>query len=190
VKQSGSTLIIAAALSAALANIGHASTFISTTTYSLNLGPTGSPLPSPVGTVTITTNSRSDTLNYNIRLTNGGKLTGVFLDAGTGGIAPHDLGSTTNSLGSFTDSFAAHGRSFSVTFKHTDLAVSTLGPGGAALIFAGVNTTKGLFGDALPGTPTIPSDPTPIPGALPLFVSGLGAIGLLGWRRKRKAQAA
>jgi hypothetical protein len=30
---------------------------------------------------------------------------------------------------------------------------------------------------------------TPIPGALPLFASGLGALGLLGWRRKRKAQA-
>ena len=29
----------------------------------------------------------------------------------------------------------------------------------------------------------------PIPGALPLFVSALGAMGLLGWRRKRKAQA-
>jgi hypothetical protein len=27
---------------------------------------------------------------------------------------------------------------------------------------------------------------TPLPGALPLFATGLGAIGLLGWRRKRK----
>ena len=31
---------------------------------------------------------------------------------------------------------------------------------------------------------------TPIPAALPLFASGLGGLGLLGWRRKRKAQAA
>jgi hypothetical protein len=30
--------------------------------------------------------------------------------------------------------------------------------------------------------------PTPIPAALPLFATGLGAMGLLGWRRKRKAQ--
>jgi hypothetical protein len=28
---------------------------------------------------------------------------------------------------------------------------------------------------------------TPIPAALPLFATGLGALGLLGWRRKRKA---
>ena len=31
---------------------------------------------------------------------------------------------------------------------------------------------------------------TPLPGALPLFAGGLGVLGLLGWRRKRKAQAA
>jgi hypothetical protein len=32
--------------------------------------------------------------------------------------------------------------------------------------------------------------PTPLPATLPLFASGLGALGLLGWRRKRKASAA
>jgi hypothetical protein len=31
---------------------------------------------------------------------------------------------------------------------------------------------------------------TPLPAALPLFGAGLGAIGLLGWRRKRKNVAA
>jgi hypothetical protein len=30
--------------------------------------------------------------------------------------------------------------------------------------------------------------PTPLPAALPLFATGLGALGLLGWRRKKKAQ--
>ncbi|HXW64806.1 MAG TPA: VPLPA-CTERM sorting domain-containing protein [Burkholderiaceae bacterium] len=30
---------------------------------------------------------------------------------------------------------------------------------------------------------------TPLPAALPLFAGGLGAMGLLRWRRKRKAQA-
>jgi hypothetical protein len=34
-----------------------------------------------------------------------------------------------------------------------------------------------------------PPDNTPLPAALPLFASGLGALGLLGWRRKRKQTA-
>jgi hypothetical protein len=33
------------------------------------------------------------------------------------------------------------------------------------------------------------SSATPLPAALPLFATGLGALGLLGWRRKRKAAA-
>ena len=30
----------------------------------------------------------------------------------------------------------------------------------------------------------------PLPAALPLFASGLAGLGLLGWRRKKKAIAA
>ena len=36
---------------------------------------------------------------------------------------------------------------------------------------------------------TIPANTTPLPAALPLFATGLGALGLFGWRRKRKAAA-
>jgi hypothetical protein len=36
---------------------------------------------------------------------------------------------------------------------------------------------------------TAPPSETPLPAALALFASGLGAFGLLGWRRKRKAEA-
>jgi hypothetical protein len=32
--------------------------------------------------------------------------------------------------------------------------------------------------------------PTPLPAALPLFATGLGVMGLLGWHRKRKNNAA
>ena len=35
-----------------------------------------------------------------------------------------------------------------------------------------------------------PNSTTPVPAALPLFASGLGAFGYFGWRRKRKAAAA
>jgi uncharacterized protein (TIGR03118 family) len=41
--------------------------------------------------------------------------------------------------------------------------------------------THGLFGAI---------EVTPIPAALPLFATGLGALGLIGWRRKRKSAGA
>jgi hypothetical protein len=30
---------------------------------------------------------------------------------------------------------------------------------------------------------------TPLPATLPLFATGIGGLGLLGWRKKRKEQA-
>ena len=36
----------------------------------------------------------------------------------------------------------------------------------------------------------VPPGQTPLPAAFPLFATGLGALGLLGWRRKRKGAAA
>jgi len=44
-----------------------------------------------------------------------------------------------------------------------------------------------LFSDGVGNSPL--GTETPLPAALPLFATGLGALGLLGWRRKRKAQA-
>ncbi len=38
-------------------------------------------------------------------------------------------------------------------------------------------------------TTNLPSE-VPLPATLPLFASGLGAFGLLRWRKKRKAAAA
>ena len=38
-------------------------------------------------------------------------------------------------------------------------------------------------------TVTAAAATTPLPAALPLFATGLGGLGLLGWRRKKKAAA-
>jgi hypothetical protein len=38
--------------------------------------------------------------------------------------------------------------------------------------------------------PIAPPAAVPLPAALPLFATGLGALGLIGWRRKRKLDAA
>jgi hypothetical protein len=46
--------------------------------------------------------------------------------------------------------------------------------------FADTDTGLNLLGD---------NPPVPLPTALPLLATGIGALGLLGWRRKRKAQA-
>jgi hypothetical protein len=37
------------------------------------------------------------------------------------------------------------------------------------------------------GTISAPVPQVPLPGTFPLFATGLGVLGLLGWRRKRKA---
>jgi hypothetical protein len=44
-------------------------------------------------------------------------------------------------------------------------------------------TTEGAA--LVPGVP--PTSPIPIPGALPLFATGLAGLALLGWRRKKAA---
>jgi hypothetical protein len=38
-------------------------------------------------------------------------------------------------------------------------------------------------------SPDLITTTTPVPATLPLFATDLGAIGLLGWRKKRKGQA-
>jgi hypothetical protein len=54
--------------------------------------------------------------------------------------------------------------------------------------FALVSTDNNLTSSGS-GPGSFTADATPLPAALPLFASGLGALGLLGWRRKRKAAA-
>ncbi len=53
-------------------------------------------------------------------------------------------------------------------------------------IWFAADVTKGFSGQTLVADAAIV---TPLPGALPLFATGLGTLGLLGWRRKKKAQA-
>jgi hypothetical protein len=62
-----------------------------------------------------------------------------------------------------------------------------------ALNLSGVPLSlDGLFDGAISTETTIAHHvtATPLPATLPLFATGLGAIGLFGWRKKRKAAAA
>ena len=55
-------------------------------------------------------------------------------------------------------------------------------PGNCPTTFGGCVEIDSVTGDAT-------FTATPLPAALPLFATGIGGLGLLGWRRKRKAQA-
>ena len=66
-------------------------------------------------------------------------------------------------------------------------------PTGFSLAFIDVPTSGGLlsftdFSDLNLSAVSTGSQ-TPLPAAFPLFATGLGALGLLGWRRKRKGAA-
>jgi hypothetical protein len=54
---------------------------------------------------------------------------------------------------------------------------------------AGVNLCLGDGPCGSSSTPPLPAA-VPLPGALPLFATGLAGLGLLGWRRKKRANAA
>jgi hypothetical protein len=72
-----------------------------------------------------------------------------------------------------------------------DLAITWNGyvDGSANSVFSTPSFNGGLPGNLGPNLLfTVGS--TPLPAAFPLFASGLGALGLIGWRRKRKAQVA
>jgi hypothetical protein len=64
--------------------------------------------------------------------------------------------------------------------------------GSASTTINGVNDLGqivGFYTDANDNVVGFVGSATPLPSALPLFATGLGAMGLFGWRRKRKAHA-
>jgi hypothetical protein len=86
------------------------------------------------------------------------------------------------------------GSSFSCSLAGPDRAALELvvtASGGVSFVDAGISTTSSsTAGTTIFGTETGTVNPTPLPAALPLFATGIGGLGLLGWRKKRKAQAA
>ena len=82
-----------------------------------------------------------------------------------------------NPLGTFTgDGF--------VSSAWTLYTFSVLGTGSDTVSFMAVGTSDS-FGGSLDA---VSLTATPLPAALPMFATGLGALGLLFWRKKQKAQ--
>ena len=112
----------------------------------------------------------------------------IYLQNSTGPVAD-----TINTV-LMVDATVQPGSTLSLTA--TLLAQITSGHG-----FIDLSHTGELFLVASDGLTLTPSDErylsdpafnpniTPLPASLPLFATGLGALGLLGWRRKRKNAA-
>jgi hypothetical protein len=107
---------------------------------------------------------------------------------------PHDS-FTVDATGTLTAADFIGQANFSPNNSYVDLTLAYDGPD-SGTDFAGLFQTLvplsgpldqsgGDFGN---GDYTTVSS-TPLPAALPLLATGLGAMGLLGWRRKRKAVA-
>lgn len=74
---------------------------------------------------------------------------------------------------------------FTVDFSPPDTTGSNI------VHFPGGNIVSGSFSDGLIAsglTGIVALSTTPLPAALPLFATGLGSLGLLGWRRRQRAQ--
>ena len=65
----------------------------------------------------------------------------------------------------------------------------TVSAGGSPNAFFALDVFSTVTGNTGPVDASTPTSAVPLPGALPLFATGLGALGLLGWRRKRKARS-
>jgi hypothetical protein len=64
-----------------------------------------------------------------------------------------------------------------------DIGITTTFNGGSSIVDAIAGYDVGSYwGDFN----NITTSATPLPAALPLFATGFGVMGLLGWRRKRK----
>ena len=76
-----------------------------------------------------------------------------------------------------------------LTYGHDQMTFTDTGGTFDSVVLS--STTNAFeFADLTVGSGAFtPFTPTPLPGALPLFATGFGALGLFGWRRKRKAAA-
>jgi hypothetical protein len=93
---------------------------------------------------------------------------------------PNTLGSNGNTSGSnFYFAF------YDTADTYTKIVFNSDAPSLGADIFAFDDLSVGSLEQVTPG-----GGATPLPAALPLFATGLGALGVLGFRRKRKALAA
>jgi hypothetical protein len=176
-------------------------------TYNVDI--VGSIWGSIVGTITtdgtIGPLAAADITNWNLAVVGGGPrlFSGQVLGPpSTSSYVGHDtpqgilVGSATTLTFSFTDGTPGifeiqtlQGCCTLTSFSFQDAGNVNLA-GGEIFVDA-----DGVVGNLCCGAPSdvvgaVQISSTPLPAALPLFAAGLGGLGLLGWRRKRKNVAA
>jgi hypothetical protein len=151
--------------------------------------------------------AHADTVTYDLTLTATTDTDGTPLTTydGTGTItlssAPSVSGQTDYGTYQAAVTFTIDGQSFSgfatqVQFQDGNFRNATFSEqiGSSPVRFALSTTGEYIFyyGNLLEdavGSITATPAPTPLPAALPFFAAGLGALGLLGWRKKRTARS-
>jgi hypothetical protein len=106
----------------------------------------------------------------------------VTIFDGIGGSQSFNIGSGGTSRDFQLQSTYLNGGNYQPTFTQTAMYMQ----------YYDVNQTiySSNFTAYLSGQTDLTVAQTPLPAALPLFATGLGVMGLLGWRRKRKSAAA
>ena len=118
-----------------------------------------------------------------------------YSNVSTNFLSPNSYGVDVRSPGELTQLFIFL-QSATFMFGQVNSPVSyDVQPGDSFLGFFDMHdqfTNIIAVGDLIPQHLTVGSDAvssTPLPATLPLFATGLGALGLIGWRRKRKQAA-
>jgi len=117
----------------------------------------------------------------------------VFLNGvsqGTASLASFDAAIFNLNFNTTTDQFVVGGSATGSAGQLWNFSSTTSVGFGSGNFQQGVSIgSSTLLGPIPVGNSTLSATLVPLPATLPLFATGLAAIGLLGWRRKRKARA-
>jgi hypothetical protein len=142
----------------------------------------------------------SDSVNVSLNINDGGTLGRALQSWSLSNLNLPPFGSTNSSVTTIDNIHGAHLKVDGSYYLYVTPADSTTNVAWNINSIGTIDTRLVFAPDEMPqladlsafrifGTPTPPNQ-VPVPPALPLFATGLGALGLLGWRRKRKAIAA
>jgi hypothetical protein len=173
-----------------LANPTDVGQLLSDLSFTLNTGQTAGTLASSSGQLITVAGNGSSTLGASVAT--GWVLSGLTLDAlAAGGAGPKHLIIGPPGAGGYTNangSIAGNGPHNPFLNDSATFTINITGLTSASV----VNSATFSFGTTEGAELVTGVDPpitTPLPSALPLFATGIGGLGLLGWRRKRKAKA-